>query len=147
MDYTHRWDLWYLKLAKEIAQKSKDPSTKVGAIIVSEDNKPISFGYNGLPCKIFDTDERLNNRELKYSIIIHAEINALIFAERSVKNATLYTWPFLPCSRCASVFIQAGIKRVVAPINSNDRWKDNLWLSKSLFREADVIVKEIDYND
>lgn len=140
-----KWDLWYLDLAKKISTKSKDPSTKVGAIIVDENNRPVSFGYNGLPQKIQDTDNRLNNRELKYKLIIHGEMNAFIFAQRSIRNCTLYTWPFLPCTNCATVFIQAGICRVVSPINTNERWKENLNLSKELFREAHVSVEEIEY--
>ena len=79
-------------------------------------------------------------------MIIHSEINALIFAGQSLEGCTLYTYPFLSCSRCASIMIQAGIKRVVAPTipqDLKDRWGENIEFSKFLFKEASVQVDEI----
>lgn len=136
------WDIRYLNLAHDISGWSKDPSTQVGAVIVRPDNRVVSIGFNGFPTGIAD-DERLYYRELKYEIIIHGEINALVSARQGVSGCTLYTWPFLCCSRCTSVMIQAGIKKVVAPIYTKERWKENLALARELFAEAGVEVVEL----
>ena len=138
------WDLRYLELAKLVSTWSKDPSTKTGAVIVDSKHRVISVGFNGFPHGVAD-DARLDDRQLKYDMIVHCEINALVFAAESIEGYTLYTYPFLSCSRCASVMIQAGIKRALAPIlptNLRPRWEDNLELTKSLFREAGVGVEE-----
>lgn len=137
MDKQNKWDKRFIELARFISLWSLDPSTKVGAVITNK-RRIVSVGYNGLPQGVSDTDERLNNRELKYKLVVHGEINALLFAERSVSGCTLYTFPFLPCSNCASQVIQAGIKRVVAPYNDNPRWVDSFKLSEELFEEAGV---------
>lgn len=132
------WDRWFLGMAEYISTASKDPSTKVGAVITDPQRRVVSTGYNGLPQGVEDTDERLNNRELKYKLIVHGERNALLFAERSVKGCTLYTWPFMPCAACASMIIQSGIKRVVAPYSENPRWAEEFKLASELFSEAGV---------
>ena len=108
----NKWDKNFLELAKTVSTFSKDPSTKVGAVIVDDDNRVISIGYNGFPKGLKD-DHRLDNRDLKYDMVVHAEANALLFANAPTKGCTIYTWPFQPCSRCASLIIQAGIRRVV----------------------------------
>lgn len=132
------WDQWFLDLAEYISTASKDPSTKVGAVIIDKDRRIISTGYNGLPRGVEDTEERLQNRDLKYKMIIHGERNALLFANRSVKDCILYTWPFMPCAACASMVIQSGITRVVAPLSDNPRWVEEFKLTEQLFREASV---------
>jgi len=133
-----KWDRRFLELARFISNWSKDPSTKVGAVIVDENRRIVSCGYNGLPQGVKDTDERLNNRELKYKLIVHAERNAVLFAERPVHGCTLYTTPFMPCSVCAGMMIQAGIKRVVAPYSDNPRWLEDFKLTEQLFSESGV---------
>lgn len=132
------WDRWFLGLAQYVSSASKDPSTKVGAVIVDENRRIVSTGYNGLPQGVEDTDERLNNRELKYKLIVHGERNALLFASKPVHGCTLYTTPFMPCSVCAGMVIQAGIKRVVAPYSDNPRWAEDFKLTEQLFSEAEV---------
>lgn len=133
-----KWDRRFLELAQLISSWSLDPSTKVGAVIVDEKRRIISAGYNGLPIGVEDTYERLNNRELKYKLIVHAERNALLFAERSVKGCVIYTWPFMPCATCASMIIQSGVTRVVAPYSDNPRWVEDFKLAEELFLEAGV---------
>jgi dCMP deaminase len=137
------WDIRFLQLAQFISQWSKDPSTKVGAVIVDEQNRIISVGYNGFPSGIEDNN-RLQDRDTKYKIIVHGEINAILFANTSVKNCTLYTVPFEPCPRCAGLIIQSGIKRVVAPKNINIRWEDDFKITRELFNEANIEVKYYD---
>jgi dCMP deaminase len=140
------WDEYYIGMALYIASKSKDPSTKTGAVIVRPDNSVAGTGLNGFPKGIADTPERLHDRETKYELIVHCEMNALITAHESVQGCTLYTWPFLSCPRCAVHMIQAGIKRVVAPKcpeDKLDRWGPALERTKSLFIEAGVEVVEL----
>jgi dCMP deaminase len=136
-----KWDIRFLELARFVSNWSLDPSTKVGAVISDKHNRVVSIGYNGFPKGIKD-NERLNDRETKYKIIVHGEINAITFANRNLENCTLYTYPFEPCPRCAGIIIQSGIKRIVAPINKIDRWENDFKLSRQLFNEANI---EIDY--
>lgn len=128
-----KWDKRFLDLAKLISTWSKDPSTQVGAVLTNG-NEIVCVGYNGFPRGISD-DERLLDREYKLSIILHAEENVLL---KGQAGDTIYTYPFLPCSRCASKIIQVGIKRVVSYINDNERWRDNFMISEGLFKEAGV---------
>ena len=141
-----------ISLAKEIAQWSKDPSTKTGAVITDEANRIISTGFNGFPQYIEDKKEWLNDRKEKLARVIHCEMNAILFAQRDLSQATLYTWPFISCDRCAVHVIQAGIVRVCAPSHIDDgqkkmyfldhpRWKENFKRSISLFKDANVIIE------
>lgn len=139
-----KWDERYLQLATLVASWSEDPSTKAGAVIVDERNTVVSLGFNGIPRHV-ENEARWVDRSTKYEVVIHCELNALVFAGRQVGGATIYLHPFLPCSRCASILIQAGIRRVVAPIlppHLEGRWAANLDLSKTLFKEAGVEVAE-----
>lgn len=142
-DGADKWDIRFLKLAREISQWSKDPSTKTGAVIVDLEHRVIGTGYNGFAPGVLDTEERLNDRQIKYKMVIHAEVNAMILAERSIKGLGLYLWPFMPCSNCTAIMIRAGIKRCVAPQNENPRWKDDFVLTRIQFREAKVELLEI----
>lgn len=132
------WNKRFLEMAKLISSWSKDPSTQVGAVVTDWDNKIVSMGYNGFPAGISDTQERLQDRDLKYKMIIHAEVNALIFANENMINHRIYTYPFMPCPSCASLIIQAGIQTVVSYNNMPERWANNFELSKQLFKEAGV---------
>jgi dCMP deaminase len=132
-----KWDKRFLDLSKLVSTWSKDPSTQVGAAIVDPTNKIISIGYNGFSMHTKD-DERLNDRDTKYKMIIHAECNALMFARSELTACTLYTYPFMPCPKCACLMIQAGIIRVVSYNNMPERWKNDFELSKQILLEADV---------
>jgi dCMP deaminase len=138
---TTKWDERFLGLAKVVGSWSKDPSTQVGAVIVDCNNRIISIGFNGFPKGVKDSEERLCNREVKYDIIVHAEANALMFANRSVEGCTLYTWPFQPCSKCAALIIQSGIKRVVSVVRDDNRWKKNFDIARQLFKESGIIME------
>ena len=140
----NKWDNNFLALANTVSMFSNDPSTKVGAVIVDDDNRVISIGYNGFPKGIRD-DNRLSNRELKYEMIVHAEANALLFANAPVRGCTIYTWPFQPCSRCASLIIQAGIRRVVSVESKDQKWRENFQLAHDMMTEARIeIITYID---
>ena len=138
ISHQEKWDRRWLELANVIGGWSKDPSTKVGAVIVDGRNRLVSVGYNGLPQGIVDSHDRLHDRELKYKIIIHAERNAVLFAGRSVEECTLYTVPFMPCASCAGQMIQSGIAKVVSYENDNPRWQEDFALTQELFDEAGV---------
>jgi dCMP deaminase len=120
-----KWDHRFLQLARLISTFSKDPSTQIGAAIVSPDRTLTSVGFNGFPQGMEDKQEWYDNREIKYSRVVHGEINALIFANGSVRGHTLYTFPFAPCDRCCVQMLQAGIARFVFPKASDEameRW-------------------------
>lgn len=105
------WDEYFISIAKTVSSKSKDPSTKIGAVIVDENHRPISFGYNGLPQGAKEEFLTLTERPLKYHYVIHAEMNAILFAKRDLTNCTLYC-EYAPCDACLKHIIQAGIKTV-----------------------------------
>ena len=135
-----KWKKRFLKLSKEIAEWSKDPSTKVGALII------ISTGYNGFPRGIEDTEERLNNRELKYKFILHAEMNCImnaLYNGRSVKDCILFVHGLPPCSECTKSIIQAGIKKVITDSKATDNWKESSKLSLEMLKEANVEIEFI----
>ncbi len=139
------WDKRFLKLAKHISEWSKDPSTQVGCVVVGPDREIRSTGFNGLPRGIEDNDERLNDREIKYPLICHAEENAIMHAARigiSLKDCIAYvTWP--PCTRCARSLIQAGISTIIYPKNTEipERWMTDFNLSLNMLKEANIILK------
>jgi dCMP deaminase len=136
------WDQRFLKMAGLVASWSKDPSTQVGAVIVDVERRVLSLGYNGFPKGISD-DKRLDNRETKYKMVVHAECNALLFASKSLVGCTMYTYPFMPCSSCAGMIIQSGITRVVSRKTFKHRWEDNFEVSRDMFKEANVKLYEI----
>jgi len=148
VDMSEKWDVRFVKLAMHIANWSKDPSTKVGCVVVGEDREIRSTGFNGFPRGIKDDEERLLDREQKYPLICHAEENAIMHAARigvSLKGSTAYvTWP--PCSRCARSLIQSGIKEIIYPTPGEipERWIEDFNISNGMISEAGVIVRTID---
>lgn len=139
-----KWDQRFLDLAKHVSEWSKDPSTKVGAVIVDTDRRIVSVGYNGFPQGVADHDFRLEDRDIKYKMIVHAEANALLFARKDdMYDCVLYTYPFMPCARCAGLIIQTGIWKVVAPKNDNPRWQEDFQYTRDMFREAKVELEEV----
>jgi dCMP deaminase len=148
---SEKWDRRFIDLALHISGWSKDPSTKVGCVVVGEDREIRSTGFNGFPRGIDDSMERLEDRELKYPLICHAEENAIMHAARigiSLKDCTAYvTWP--PCTRCARSLIQAGVIEVVYPGNIEipDRWIEDFERSNSMMKEAGVITRSTTHSD
>ena len=138
-DNQYKWDMRFLNLAKHISLWSKDPSTKCGAVIVDNDNRVISTGYNGFPTGIDDTDERYNNREIKYGYVVHADMNSILFSHTSLEDLTIYTYPLPPCSRCTVHVIQSKLGRIVSAIPGEDilsRWGEDLIEANKLLEEA-----------
>jgi len=137
------WDLRFLNLAQYVSTWSKDPSTKMGAVVVDPKRRIVGVGYNGFPRGIEDSHERLTERKVKYALTVHCEMNAILNSNKSVEGCTLYTWPFGSCERCAIHVIQVGIKRCVSPVippELMDRWMERLSIAWGLLRESGVEV-------
>lgn len=139
------WNTRFMALAEFVATWSKDPSTQVGAVIIDERRNVCGLGYNGFPRGVEDTAERYQDRETKYAMIVHSEANAILNAERSVRGGVLYCTKF-PCTACAKLIIQAGIKRVITPeiseTNAMDiRWAKDTLISQLMLFEAGVITR------
>ncbi len=142
------WDEFYLGMAKYIASRSKDPSTKTGAVIVRSDRSVCSVGFNGFPQKMPDLPELYSNRDEKYSRIIHCEVNAADFAREALHGYTLYTWPFMSCDRCFVQMVQRGIVRFVAPQATPEqltRWGDAFVRVRTYAQEMGVELVELPY--
>ncbi len=143
-----KWDRRFIDLARHISGWSKDPSTKVGCVVVGPDREIRSTGFNGFPRGIEDRIERLDNRDLKYPLICHAEENAIMHAARigvALKGCSAYvTWP--PCTRCARSLVQAGVREVVYPggLEIPERWEADFHTSMSMLREAGVESRTVD---
>ena len=135
-----KWHFRFLELAFLISQWSKDPSTKVGAVIVDKNRRIVGTGFNGYPRETIDGDL---DRDRKLMRTIHAEANALHFAVRDVEGCTIYvTHP--PCAHCAGHLIQRGISTVVFNSPSEgflERWGDNYNEALKMFYEAGVSVE------
>jgi len=137
------WAKRYLGIAKEVSTWSKDPSTKVGAVAVGSKGQILSQGFNGFARGIKDTTERLNNREMKYSLMVHAEMNTIYNATYngvSLDGASLYVYGLPVCSECAKGIIQVGIRSVYMNIESEwpEKWKDSWEFTKTVFTECGV---------
>lgn len=151
-DYLERqekWDRRYLELAKEVSTWSKDPSTQVGAVLVSPSGKEF-VGFNGFPRGIADTEARWHNRDLKYKFVVHAEINAILKAGEAARGGTLYVYPAfsLPpiCHDCAKCAIQAGVAGIVGYLPDPQdprvvRWKDSIAVSAEMWDEAGCFIR------
>lgn len=142
------WDEYFMSMTYLSAMKSKDRSTKVGAVIVGPDNEVRSTGFNS-PCRgIDDSRSDIHVRPLKYSFFEHAERNAIYNAARigvSCKGSKIYvTW--CPCVDCARSIIQSGITEVVVhkenPNNTSERWIESLILAKEMFSACGIKFRE-----
>lgn len=136
--------LRYIALAENIATWSKDPSTKCGAILVRENGSIASMGYNGFPQGMRDDPNLYADREKKYSRIIHAEMNALMFCldPLPLRGHTLYT-TVAPCDRCAAHMVQAGLRKFVFKMPSKEqmkRWNSEVALEYLREGRGEVIV-------
>lgn len=141
-----KWDVRYLDLATYIAHWSKDPSTKVGCVIIDEHENPVSFGFNGFPRGMNDSKERYDDHEFKYAHVKHAEENAVFFSNRHLSGCTVYlTQP--PCSSCLGMLKQKGVAEVVCMEGSEEfrlRWDTDavLNLAKELCINITIITEE-----
>lgn len=114
---TLKWDEYFMGIAQLSSLRSKDPSTKVGAVIVDSDNKVVSIGYNGMPSGIDESQiswERGEGLDSKYLYVCHAEFNAILNTRigSTLKGCRIYVTLF-PCNECAKAIIQTGIKEII----------------------------------
>lgn len=144
------WGKRYMSLASEVATWSKDPNTKVGAVVVGSKGQILSQGFNGFPRGIKDTPKRLNDRDTKLKLVVHAEMNAIFNASYSgvsLDGATIYVHGLPICSECAKGIIQVGISKVVISkscINARPTWAESWKMSSEMFKEAGIIIFVID---
>ncbi|NLI14747.1 MAG: dCMP deaminase family protein [candidate division Zixibacteria bacterium] len=136
------WEEYFMTLAIVASLKSKDQSTQVGAVIVdNHTRKVISAGYNGFP-RYMDDSKVPQTRPEKYLYVVHAELNAILHAERSLDNCTLYVSVF-PCSECMKAVIQSGIKTVIY-LNelSGDDWEKSKEATLKLAELAGITIRK-----
>ena|SRR5271155_2719196 len=153
------WDRRYLTIAMQISHWSKDPSSKMGAVITNADRRLVALGFNGFPKKVGDCQSRLHNKRVKYEIVVHAEANAMLIAGDAAVRGTVYLYGPRPiCARCAGLLIQAGIKRAVAipppPCDeirrkterdpSQMNWAESGHLALQMFNEAGIDFEATD---
>lgn len=143
-----KYDRCFINVAENVAMLSKDPSTKIGAVITGEHNQIISQGFNGFPRGVEDTTERYNEKETKYQFVVHAEANAIYNALKNGANklegSTIYVHGLPCCNECAKAIIQVGIKRVVYKNTKepSKKWSDSKDISTIMFKESGVTVEE-----
>jgi len=131
-------------IAQSVAAMSKDPSTKVGALVIGPNMEIRATGWNGFPRGVHDTEERLNDRPTKCRFVVHAEANAIANAARSgvpLDGCSVLVTALHPCNDCAKLLIQSGIKTVYAPLPEDDaRWATSFEIAAIMFAEAGVNV-------
>ena len=144
-----KWYKRYMDVAEQVSTWSKDPNTKVGAVIIGSKGQILTQGYNGFPRGIKDTQKRLDDREKKLSLVVHAEMNAIFNATYngvSLDGSTLFVYGLPICSECAKGIIQVGIKKVVIQkekISIRPHWEESWKMSEEMLREAGVQIFEI----
>lgn len=149
------WDKYFIEMLPVIASKSKDPSTKVAAIITDPNHIILATGFNGFPRGVVDTEKRYENRTLKYKYIVHAEANAVFAAAKkgiALDSGTIYiSW--IPCCECTKAIIQSGIQQIVFDGKDfqkqreywNQRWLESILDSLRMLQESSVHVDYLDH--
>lgn len=141
------WDEYFMGVAHLSALRSKDPSTRVGAVIVDQNKKIVGIGYNGFPIGVSDDDFPWGREggfmESKYAYVVHAELNAILNAPREVRGCSLYVSLF-PCNECAKAIIQSGISEIVY---EDDKYAhtDSVKVSKKMLLEAGVKLRKTEH--
>jgi dCMP deaminase len=141
------WTEYFLGIAEQVKLKSKDKYTKIGAIIVGEDNEVLSTGYNSFPRGLADDVDSRQERPEKYFWFEHAERNAIYNAARvgtPLKNSTIYLTSGLPCMDCARGIVNSGIKRVYCKeectTNNKEKWEESQKRSRELLIECGIEI-------
>lgn len=134
--HSTKWDARFLNLAATVAEWSKDPSTKVGAVIVRPDRTIASLGYNGFPRGVADDYQ---DRDHKLLRTVHAELNAILSAREPLVGCSIFVTPLCPCSNCAAAIIQSGITRVVWRSEvERPEWRASFEASAEMFLAAGI---------
>ena len=139
---SNKWDYRFLDLAQLISTWSKDPSKQIGAVAIGDNRQILAQGYNGFPRGVIDSEDRYEDRQRKYELVVHAEMNVIYNASYngvSLDGATLYVHGLPVCSDCAKAVIQVGINRVIMRKQvPEDRWLESWMRSREMFKEAGV---------
>lgn len=148
MNDNGKWDLRYMSLAREVANWSKDPSRRIGAVAIGDKGQVLSQGFNGFPRGIWDAPHRYEDRPTKYKYVVHAEMNCIYnatFSGVSLDGATMYVWGLPVCSECAKGIIQVGIKKVFWSTDKEipPMWSESLELTSSMFSEAGLLFNRL----
>ena len=134
------WDEYFMGLAHLSALRSKDPRTQVGAAIADENHRVVSVGYNGFPQGVSDAEfpwaREGGTLDTKYAFVVHAELNAILNSQRTVRGCTIYVSLF-PCNECAKAIIQSGIKKIVYESDKYNGVDTNI-ASKRMLKAAGV---------
>ncbi len=142
------WDEYFMGLAHLSALRSKDPSTQVGACIVSSDKKVVGIGYNGLPrgCNddTFPWGREGAYLETKYPFVVHAELNAILNSHSDLRGCSLYVSLF-PCNECAKAIIQSGITKIVYESDKYSN-ENNVIASKKMLEKARIELVQLPYS-
>lgn len=135
------WDERFMNLASYIAQWSKYPGRKVGAVIIDDFKIVVSIGYNGNPRGCIDNDPKKYEKNVKYLYAEHAERNAIYNARTSLVNCTIYT-AWFPCADCARAIIQSGIKKIVTrkPDFEDSDWGNHFKVALKMFEETNIEI-------
>jgi dCMP deaminase len=132
-----------MDMAKLVSTWSKDPSTKCGAVITDKKFRIISTGYNGFPENFPDDSDLYNNRDMKYNLMVHSEVNAILFANRKLEGCYIFCYPMIPCCRCATVIAQSKIDTVIFPTlpkHLAKRWAESEKISKLIFSKCSINI-------
>ncbi len=160
------WDETWMAVATDMSKRSKCVNRQVGAVIVTKENRPMAVGYNGPPanfntapsithfaseaqstssgCDGFCPRGGSSERGTSYSncVSVHAEANALLFADRrDYEGGTIYvTNPC--CWDCAKLVSNSGVARVVVKVSEVDAHYDND-SSLNFIRDCGIVVDTI----
>jgi len=139
-NFGENWDRRFLQMAGFVSTWSKDPSTKCGAVVVNSHRRMIGAGYNGFPVNVADSAERLNDRDLKMDMVVHAEPNALMGVRLGEAHALYVTRK--PCAQCASLIASHRIRYVVYCRHQEfeDRWSRSLKVTDMIFSESGTVL-------
>lgn len=139
--FLSKWDNRFIELAHHVSEWSKDPRTKVGAVLVGADKRQVALGYNGFPPGVRDGADRLEDRDIKHQMVMHAERNVLDNAHFDTRGGVLYTTKPI-CPQCAGSAISYGIHRIVMPVEENDEaWTESMAFARQMLTEAGVEVE------
>ncbi len=142
------WDEYFMGVAVLSSLRSKDPSTQVGACIVSEDKKIVGVGYNGFPIGCSDEDLPWDRNgdflDTKYPFVCHAELNAILNSTKNLKNCTIYVDLF-PCNECSKAIIQSGIKKIFF-LHDKYANTDAVKASKKMLDQSGVVYEKLKLN-
>ncbi len=136
------WSPRWVEMARLVASWSKDPSTKVGAVVVDQTERLLGIGWNGFARGVEDSPERLNDRATKYKFVVHAEMNAILNAGYMgvpIAGSTMYVVGLPCCNECAKAIVQSGVSNVIMVLDKEpENWRQSFEITEQMFNESGV---------